>query len=121
MPLVTATSLKAEYDVIIVGSGAGGGQSADTLTMEGLSVLMIEAGRNCDPVKQPAMFQTNAPGRYDAWARLVNRAVFATPRSMAAGRCRASPRPTSRRIHESSLRGGGRKRGMGNREAVGGL
>ena len=30
----------AEYDVVIVGSGAGGGMSAYVLTMSGLKVLM---------------------------------------------------------------------------------
>jgi len=60
MPVVTATNLRSEYDVIVVGSGAGGGQTAYTLTMEGVHVLMIEAGRNYDPVKETAMFQTNA-------------------------------------------------------------
>ncbi|MDT8871371.1 NAD(P)/FAD-dependent oxidoreductase [Komagataeibacter rhaeticus] len=33
------------YDVIVVGSGAAGGFAAKTLTDEGLSVLVIEAGR----------------------------------------------------------------------------
>jgi choline dehydrogenase-like flavoprotein len=60
MPVVDAANLKSEYDVIVVGSGAGGGQAAYTLTMEGVQVLMIEAGRNYDPVEETAMFQTNA-------------------------------------------------------------
>ena len=60
MALINPSELKDSYDVIVVGSGAGGGQSAYTLTMEGASVLMIEAGRNYDPVRETAMFQTNA-------------------------------------------------------------
>ena len=60
MPLITPSTLKPDYDVIVVGSGAGGGQTAYTLTLEGVNVLMIEAGRNYDPVKEPAMFQNNA-------------------------------------------------------------
>ena len=45
------------YDVIVVGSGAGGGQAAYTLTMEGAKVLMLEAGRNYDPAQETPMFQ----------------------------------------------------------------
>lgn len=48
------------YDVIIVGSGAGGGMSAYHLTKSGLKVLMLEAGRNYDPVKETPMFNVNA-------------------------------------------------------------
>ncbi len=46
----------AEYDVVIVGSGAGGGMSAYVLTMSGLKVLMLEAGRAYDPVSETPMF-----------------------------------------------------------------
>ena len=35
---------KNTYDVIVVGSGAAGGQTAYTLTMDGARVLMLEAG-----------------------------------------------------------------------------
>jgi choline dehydrogenase-like flavoprotein len=59
MAFVTPASLAEKYDVIVVGSGAAGGQSAYTLAMEGAHVLMIEAGRNYDPVAETAMFQTN--------------------------------------------------------------
>ena len=47
------------YDVVIVGSGAAGGQAAYTLTMAGAKVLMIEAGRRFDPATETAMFQNN--------------------------------------------------------------
>lgn len=60
MPIITPSQAKAEYDVIVVGSGAAGGQTAYTLTMEGAKVLMLEAGRHYDPVKETPMFQTNA-------------------------------------------------------------
>ncbi|HIL72317.1 MAG TPA: GMC family oxidoreductase, partial [Verrucomicrobia bacterium] len=60
MPLITSSKSKPEYDVVIVGSGAAGGQTAYTLTMEGAKVLMLEAGRNYDPVTETPMFQTNA-------------------------------------------------------------
>ena len=60
MPLVTASKTQPTYDVIVVGSGAAGGQTAYTLAMEGVKVLMLEAGRNYDPVKETPMFQTAA-------------------------------------------------------------
>lgn len=60
MPFITAREIKESYDVIVVGSGAAGGQSAYTLTMGGASVLMLEAGRNYDPVRETPMFQTNS-------------------------------------------------------------
>jgi choline dehydrogenase-like flavoprotein len=59
MPIVTASKTQVAYDVIVVGSGAGGGQTAYTLAMEGVKVLMVEAGRNYDPVRETPMFQTN--------------------------------------------------------------
>lgn len=59
MPFVDADEIaKHEYDVIVVGSGAGGGQMAYTLTMNGARVLMLEAGRKYDPSMETAMFQT---------------------------------------------------------------
>lgn len=58
MPVITADKLQDNYDVVIVGSGAGGGQTAYTLTMEGVKVLMLEAGRSFDPATEVAMFQT---------------------------------------------------------------
>lgn len=59
MAFVTPDTAKETYDAIIVGSGAGGGQAAYTLTMEGAKVLLLEAGRNYDPVRETPMFQTN--------------------------------------------------------------
>ena len=49
MPIITSNKSKPEYDVVIVGSGAGGGQMAYTLTLAGLKCVMLEAGRNYDP------------------------------------------------------------------------
>jgi len=60
MPFISADQIKDRYDVIVVGSGAAGGQTAYTLTMEGAKVLMLEAGRNYDPTNETPMFQTNA-------------------------------------------------------------
>ena len=58
MPFVSATSQRSAYDVIVVGSGAGGGQAAYTLCMEGARVLMLEAGRSYSPETETPMFQT---------------------------------------------------------------
>ena len=58
MPLISPEQLQKNYDIIIVGSGAGGGQAAYTLTLEGLKVLMLEAGRNYVPETETAMFET---------------------------------------------------------------
>ncbi|HWA28977.1 MAG TPA: GMC family oxidoreductase [Lacunisphaera sp.] len=59
MPHISPAQVQSEYDAIVVGSGAAGGQTAYTLTMEGAKVLMLEAGRDYDPVKETPMFQTN--------------------------------------------------------------
>src|SRR3954471_8143059 len=59
MPTIRADKAKPQYDVVIVGSGAGGGQAAYTLTLAGLKCVMLEAGRFYDPVHETPMF--NAP------------------------------------------------------------
>jgi choline dehydrogenase-like flavoprotein len=59
MAFVTPQTAQETYDVVIVGSGAGGGQTAYTLAMEGAKVLILEAGRNYDVAKETPMFQTN--------------------------------------------------------------
>ena len=48
-----------ESDVIIVGSGAGGGMAAWALTRAGIKVLMLEAGRDYDPVRENTMLKWN--------------------------------------------------------------
>ncbi|HEX4121849.1 MAG TPA: GMC family oxidoreductase [Verrucomicrobiae bacterium] len=60
MPFLVSSKTKPQYDVIIVGSGAGGGTSAYVLALAGVKVLMLEAGRKYDPVEETPMFQTNA-------------------------------------------------------------
>ncbi|WP_397471262.1 FAD-dependent monooxygenase [Rheinheimera sp.] len=53
---MSGPSGQQEYDVIVVGSGAGGGMSALILSIAGLKVLMLEAGRHYDPVTETPMF-----------------------------------------------------------------
>ncbi|MEX2961338.1 GMC family oxidoreductase [Microbulbifer sp. TYP-18] len=48
-----------DYEVIVVGSGAGGAMAAYTLTKAGHRVLMLEAGRNYDPKTETPMFRRN--------------------------------------------------------------
>ena len=43
-----------EYDVIIVGSGAGGGMATKVLSEAGLSVAVVEAGPYYDPANPRA-------------------------------------------------------------------
>ncbi|HRX53853.1 MAG TPA: GMC family oxidoreductase [Verrucomicrobiales bacterium] len=66
MPIITSSKTQPEYDVAIVGSGAGGGQMAFTLTLGGLKCVMLEAGRNYDPATETPMFQTKAQGPLQA-------------------------------------------------------
>ena len=49
-----------DFDVIVVGSGAGGGMASYVLTRAGMKVLMLEAGRHYDPLTETRMFDTNA-------------------------------------------------------------
>ena len=55
---MTSKADKKQYDVIVVGSGAAGGQTAYTLSIEGVKVLMLEAGRKYVPEQETPMFQT---------------------------------------------------------------
>ncbi len=55
--VAAALASETDYDVIVVGSGAAGGQTAYTLAMEGARVLMLEAGRRYSPEVETPMFQ----------------------------------------------------------------
>lgn len=45
------------FDVIVVGSGAGGGMAAYVLSRAGVRVLMLEAGRHYDSTREAPMFR----------------------------------------------------------------
>lgn len=49
------------YDVIIVGSGAGGGMASKILSEAGLSVAVVEAGGDFDPAKEEDRTQMRYP------------------------------------------------------------
>lgn len=49
------------YDVIIVGSGAGGGMASKILSEAGLTVAVIEAGGDFDPAKEEDRTQLRPP------------------------------------------------------------
>ncbi|WP_143961873.1 GMC oxidoreductase [Litoribacter populi] len=50
-----------EYDVIIVGSGAGGGMASKILSEAGFSIAVVEAGGDFDPAKEEHRTQLRFP------------------------------------------------------------
>ena len=109
MALIDPASAAQTYDVIVVGSGAAGGQAAYTLTMEGARVLMLEAGRNYEP-------RTESPDVPDARTRRPcagrgppeNPSVSSMPRLTADGRSLGSPTRTHPPSPAAISPGGGR-------------
>jgi choline dehydrogenase-like flavoprotein len=49
------------YDVVIVGSGAGGGMAAKILAQAGLSIAVMEAGPDYDPAREKDRTQLRPP------------------------------------------------------------
>jgi len=58
---IEVISSSQSYDVIIVGSGAGGGMSSKVLSEAGFSVAVIEAGGDWDPAKEEFRTQLQWP------------------------------------------------------------
>ena len=46
-----------DFQVLVVGSGAGGAMAAYELTRQGIKVLLLEAGRDYDPRTETPMFK----------------------------------------------------------------
>lgn len=71
MPSKSSTRRKSlEADVVIVGSGAGGGMAAHMLTRAGIRTLLLEAGRDYDAQTESAMLK---------WSREAPLRSVATP------------------------------------------
>ena len=63
--MAQTNSKSKTYDVVIVGSGAGGGVTAHVLALSGAKICMLEAGEMFDCTKESDMFKWpyNAPHR----------------------------------------------------------
>jgi len=80
---VTPNPNGTAYDVIVVGSGAAGGQSAYALCMEGAKVLMLEPGADIPP-KRDAHVPDPGPGAA-AGCRYAAKALWLLRRDVDGG------------------------------------
>jgi choline dehydrogenase-like flavoprotein len=65
------TAAASRYDVIIVGSGAAGSFAAKELTEQGLSVVVLDAGRRVGPADFTALTRKAAARGVQLWARIL--------------------------------------------------
>jgi choline dehydrogenase-like flavoprotein len=79
------SSRRRIYDAIVVGSGATGGWAAKVLTEKGMSVLVLEAGRQIDPDKDYRMMTWP----YELKYRGVSPGRIYAPRQPIQSRCYA--------------------------------
>ena len=94
-----------EYDAIVVGSGAGGG-GRHVLSTAGLKVLMLEAGRAYDPVKETPMFNWTKDAPCEERAPRISLLAFMTPLLMVVGRFPESLTVRAQMIRRESSNGG---------------
>src|ERR1700733_6047745 len=86
MPIKKSSTV---YDVVIIGSGAGGGMAGYVLANAGIKALMLEAGPFFDPAKdsQQLKWSYQSPRRGGNATRPMG--DFDAP--MGVGRSKASP------------------------------
>ena len=89
------------YDVVVIGSGAGGGTAVKVLTDLGVKVLLLEAGPMLNPARDFKEHKTPYADRASRRGRCAPSPTSAAERlsassapPTAAGNCPASPTPS---------------------------
>ena len=79
------------YDVVIVGSGAGGGMATKILADEGLNVAVVEAGPFFDPADPAQQTQLKWPYESPRRGAGTKRVLGNTTWPMGVGRLKENP------------------------------